>query len=140
MFLARGTRHSQNPSVARIQLLADSVAAAACHMATAIGAKVLVTFSSSGATALRVARHRSPHYVLCITPNERSYQKLAVSWGVDAILAEEINNSDEMVTRANDVIRETGIAEPGDYYVITAGVPFGVSGTTNLIRAEVVQE
>ena len=43
-----------------------------------------------------------------------------------------------MVTRANDVIKQTGIAEKGDAYIITAGVPFGVSGTTNLIRAEVV--
>ncbi|MDJ0655520.1 MAG: pyruvate kinase [Xanthomonadales bacterium] len=117
----------------------DSVASAACQTAKDIGARVVVTFSSSGATALRVARQRVPFFVLAITPNEISYNQLAMSWGVNAILAEDITNSDEMVTRANEVIKKTHIAEPGDYYVITAGVPFGVSGTTNLIRVEVVQ-
>ncbi|MEM7708025.1 MAG: pyruvate kinase [Pseudomonadota bacterium] len=118
--------------------LADSVASAACQMASAINAKVIVTFSSSGSTALRVARHRVTQYVLAITPNRESYQQLAMSWGIDPVLAEDIRDSDEMVARANEVITQTGIAQPGDYYVITAGVPFGVSGTTNLIRAEIV--
>ncbi|MFK7955324.1 MAG: pyruvate kinase [Lysobacterales bacterium] len=118
--------------------LADSVAAAACQMASAIDARVIVTFSSSGSTALRVARHRVSQYVLAITPNALSYKQLAMSWGIDAVLADDIHDSDEMVARANEVITRTGIAQPGDYYVITAGVPFGVSGTTNLIRAEIV--
>ncbi|MEM9531306.1 MAG: pyruvate kinase [Pseudomonadota bacterium] len=118
--------------------VADSVASAACQMASAIDARVIVTFSSTGNTALRVARQRVPQSVLAITPNPTAYYQLAMSWGVDAILAADIHDSDEMVTRANDVIKQTGIAEKGDAYVITAGVPFGVSGTTNLIRAEVV--
>ncbi|MEM9300682.1 MAG: pyruvate kinase [Pseudomonadota bacterium] len=119
----------------------DSVARAACEMAKDIGAHVIVSFSSSGATALRVARHRAPVEVLAITTNARAFRQLSVSWGVNAVLAKaDIQNSDEMVAEANAWVQRTGMAGPGDNYVITAGVPFGVSGTTNLIRVETVQE
>lgn len=120
--------------------VADSVANAACQMAGEIDARVIVTFSSSGATALRVARHRISKFVLAITPNEVAYRQLAMSWGIDAILADDISSSAQMVAVANRWILKTGVAKPGDLFVITAGMPFGVSGTTNLIRAEVVQE
>ena len=120
--------------------VADSVANAACQMANEIDATVIVTFSSSGATALRVARHRISKYVLALTPNELAYRQLAMSWGIDAILAAEITSSTEMIAEANHWILKTGVAEPGDLFVITAGMPFGVTGTTNLIRAETVQE
>ncbi len=132
----RAMRESEIRSEATV---ADSVAHAACQMARGIGARVIVTFSSSGATALRVARHRVPTYVLAMTPNERAHRQLALSWGVDALLIDEIRDSEEMVARANHWILKTGVAKPGDRYVITAGVPFGVSGTTNLIRVETVQ-
>jgi pyruvate kinase len=118
----------------------DSVAYNACQMAREIGARVIVTFSASGATALRVARHRVDTHVLAITPNETAYRQLAMSWGIKAVLAEDIQNTDQMVSEANRCILESGVANPGDLYLITAGVPFGVSGTTNLIRAEVVQD
>ena len=120
--------------------VADSVANAACQMANEINARVIVTFSSSGATALRVARHRSSQYVLALTPNVLAYRQLSMSWGIDAVLGKDIANSAQMIAEANRWILKTGVAEPGDPYVITAGMPFGVSGTTNLIRAEMVQE
>ena len=133
-------RAMQEKMVHTEQTIADSVAHAACQMAREIDARVIVTFSSSGATALRVARHRVSNSVLAITPNAVAFRQLAMSWGINAVLAaSDIQNSDEMVAQANDWILETGLAEPGDHYVMTAGVPFGISGTTNLIRAEVVQ-
>ena len=120
--------------------VADSVANAACQMANEINARVIVTFSSSGATALRVARHRISKYVLAITPNVLAHRQLAMSWGIDAILADDISSSAQMVAESNHWILKAGVAKTGDLFVITAGMPFGVSGTTNLIRAEVVQE
>ncbi len=119
--------------------VSDSVAMAACRMAQDVGAKVIVSFSSSGSTALRVARHRVPQHVLAVTPNQIAYQQLAMSWGVRPVLEADIHNSDEMVARANKAIMASGLAEIGDRYVITAGVPFGVSGSTNLIRVETLQ-
>nr|XP_061801957.1 pyruvate kinase-like [Nerophis lumbriciformis] len=116
----------------------DSVAHAACQVAREVSARIIVTFSASGSTALRVARHRSLQDILAITPNEIAYRQMAMSWGVRPMLAEDIKNSDEMVAAANKAILESGLAQKGDRYVITAGVPFGVSGSTNLIRVETV--
>ncbi|MDX1570566.1 MAG: pyruvate kinase [Xanthomonadales bacterium] len=133
-------RAMQEKVVQSDQTIADSVAHAACQMAQEIGAEVIVTFSSSGSTALRVARHRVANAVLAITPSELAYRQLAMSWGISAVLApRDISNSDEMVSEANAWILKSKLGEPGDNYVITAGVPFGVAGTTNLIRAETVQ-
>jgi len=118
--------------------VADSVAHAACQMARDIGATVIVTFSSSGATALRVARQRTSTRVLAVTPNILACRQLSIAWGVHAFESKSIHSSDEMVAEANRCILAVGVAKPGDRYVITAGVPFGISGTTNLIRAETV--
>ncbi len=118
--------------------VADSVARSACQMARQVDACVIVCFSSSGATALRVSKHRSPIETVVITPNLKSFRQLSMSWGVDAVLADDVDNSDEMVSMANHWVKEMGYGKPGDTYLITAGVPFGVSGTTNLIRVETV--
>ncbi|WP_395374685.1 pyruvate kinase [Marinicella sp. W31] len=117
----------------------DSVSAAACQIANNLDVKVITCFSSSGATALRVARNRSATPVIAISPSKRSCQQLTVSWGVNPVLAEDAHDSDEMVQIANQVIKQQEAARPGSRFVVTAGVPFGVSGTTNLIRVERVQ-
>lgn len=120
---------------------ADAVAKAACEMARDVKAAVIVSFSSSGSTALRVSRQRPPVPVLALTPSARSLRRLTVSWGViPSLLGSEISNSDEMVHEANRHVLETGLADVGDRYVVIAGVPFGISGTTNLIRVEKVRK
>jgi len=117
----------------------DSVSAAASQIANNLDVKVITCFSSSGATALRVARNRSATPVIAISPSPRSCQQLTLSWGVNPVLAEDAHDSDEMVQIANEVIKQQEAARPGDRFVVTAGVPFGVSGTTNLIRVERVR-
>lgn len=116
--------------------VADSVALSACEIALHLSAKVIVSFSSSGATALRVSRNRFETPILAITSNETAFHQLAMTWGVYPVLSDEITSTDDMVEKANLMLRQTGFAEQGDRYVITAGVPFGVQGTTNLIRVE----
>ena len=118
----------------------DSVSAAACQIANNLDVKVIICFSSSGATALRVARNRINTSVIAISPSIRSCQQLAVSWGVNPVLSEDAHDSDEMVAIANQVIKQQEAASAGDRFVVTAGVPFGVSGTTNLIRVERVRK
>jgi pyruvate kinase len=115
---------------------ADAVSLGACQMAQTLGANLIVSFTSSGTTALRVARNRPHAPVLAITPQERAYRQLALSWGVIPHLTEDITSTDEMVEVAQSVIRARGICEPGARFVITAGVPFGMRGTTNMIRVE----
>ena len=115
---------------------ADAVSLGAVQMAYNLSAKVIVTFTSSGTTALRVSRNRPAAPVLAITPNERAHRQLSVVWGVVPYFSEDIHNTDEMVEVAARAIRAQELADNEDRYVITAGVPFGMRGTTNLIRVE----
>lgn len=114
----------------------DAVALAAVEMAYNLGAKLIVTFTSSGTTALRVARNRPPTPVLAITPNPRALRQMMVVWGVVPQLSVDIHDTDEMVQVASDAIKELNLLQIDDRFVITAGVPFGMRGTTNLIRVE----
>ncbi len=119
---------------------ADAVSLAACQMAYTLSAPVIVTFTSSGAAAMRVSRNRPPSNILAITPNERAYRQMSVVWGVVPHLREDIHDTEEMVDGANSSIRQTNLAQTGDRFVITAGVPFAMRGTTNLIRVERLKE
>jgi len=114
----------------------DAVSFAACHIATTLSAEVMCCFSSSGATALRVARNRIHTDVIAISPSIKSCQQLTVSWGINPVLNNDATSTDEMVEIANQVITQQKMAATGDQFVVTAGVPFGLSGTTNMIRVE----
>lgn len=115
---------------------ADAVSYGACEMSHSLKADLIVTFTSSGRTALRVSRNRPASGILAITPSERAYRQLAVAWGVVPHMSEDIHNTDEMVEVSTAAIQELNLVSPGGRFVITAGVPFGMRGTTNLIRIE----
>ncbi len=115
---------------------ADAVSLGACEIAFTLGAELIVTFTSSGTTAQRVSRNRPSVPILAITPNARAYRQLAVAWGVVPLMSDDIHSTDEMVAVATSSIAVAGLAQPGGRFVITAGVPFGMRGTTNLIRVE----
>src|SRR5690606_35850726 len=101
-----------------------------------LDARLIVTFTSTGTTALRVSRNRPPTPVLAVTPNPRAQRQLAVAWGVVASVVDDIHDTDEMVEVSTRAIAAEELCEPGDRFIITAGVPFGMRGTTNLIRVE----
>ena len=115
---------------------ADAVSLGACQMAFNLNANLIVTFTSSGTTAMRVSRNRPSAPILAITPSLRSFRQMSVVWGVVPHLSDDIHSTDEMVTVASKAIRERGLGLPDSRFVITAGVPFGMRGTTNLIRVE----
>ena len=115
---------------------ADAVSLGACQMAYNLSAEPIVTFTASGTTALRVSRYRPAAPILAITPSDRAYRQLSVVWGVVPHFSDEIHSTDEMVRVAGEAIRETGLGDTGERFVITAGIPFGMRGTTNLIRVE----
>jgi len=114
----------------------DAVAIAAVEMSYNLGGKLIVTFTSSGNTALRVSRCRPQSPILAITPNARALRQMMIVWGVVPHLSEDIHDTDEMVRVATEAIHAEGLLSEGDRFVITAGVPFGTRGTTNLIRVE----
>ena len=115
---------------------ADAVSSGAVQISNALGASLLVSFTSSGTTAARVARYRPSAPILAITPSERVYRQLTISWGVIPFGSDDISSTDEMVEVSTEAIARHGLIEPGARFVITAGVPFGMRGTTNMIRVE----
>lgn len=126
----------QQAQVIDTELAADSIADAACDIAENLAASAITTFTLTGGSAARVARNRPRVAILALTPNERTRNQLALTWGVVPMLAEDPRDTDDMVRIANDELRKSGQADAGDRFVITAGVPFGVRGSTNMIRVE----
>jgi pyruvate kinase len=118
---------------------AGAIAAAARQVAHTIGAEAIATFTSTGSTTLRMARERPDCPILGLTGSEASARRLAVVWGVHPVVSQEPNSMTDMVTRALRTAQTEGFAKPGDEVVVTAGVPFGVPGTTNALRVAAVR-
>lgn len=113
---------------------------AAAGIAESLEAKYLVTFTQSGSTARQLSRMRSPIPHLAFTPIARVRRQLALSWGVVAFQVPEVKHTDQMVFQVDQICQGAGIAEQGDRLVIIAGMPPGVSGSSNLIRVHYVGE
>jgi pyruvate kinase len=118
---------------------AAAIAAAAAQVGHAIGAKAIVAFSASGMTALRVARERPEAPIMGLTPNRDTAQKMALVWGVHAVVTPDVHSLTEAVNRASRIALTQGFAVHGDEIVVTAGVPFAHSGTTNSLRVATVR-
>ncbi len=114
----------------------DSIALASVDVAESLPARVIAVFTASGRSVAHVARFRPAVPVAALTPSERVCRQLALVSGVYPRLAPDPKDTDDMVRLAMERVRSLGVAEPGDRVVITAGVPFGVSGTTNMLRVE----
>jgi pyruvate kinase len=112
----------------------DAITVAACKAAQTVAAQVIVCFSSSGKTALSVARERPYAPILGLTPKKLTARQLAIVWGIHPQVTEDIHNFDEMVVKAQKCAVANQFADQGDTIVITAGVPFGQSGATNVLR------
>ncbi|HUA77152.1 MAG TPA: pyruvate kinase, partial [Acetobacteraceae bacterium] len=113
---------------------ADAIAVAAQQVAHTIGARAIVAFTASGATALRAARERPDCPVLGLTPHLGTARKLAVAWGVHAVVTPDVVSLTETVRRASRIAEDEGFAAGGEEIVVIAGIPFGQSGTTNTLR------
>lgn len=119
----------------------DAICAALREVTQIIGAVATVTYTSSGATALRAARERPCAPIVSITPNLEIARRLAMAWGIHSTVSPDVQSVDEMVEAATRAALVEGYAAPGDQITIAAGMPFGQGGTTNLLRvAEVGTE
>jgi pyruvate kinase len=118
--------------------ITEAIAEATCTLAEDLGAQAILTPTTSGQTALLVARHRPAAPVLAVTASEATHRRLALSWGVYPLLAPRGRNTDEMIRTAISKALEAGLVSKGDRVVVTAGVPAGQPGRTNLIKVEVV--
>ena len=112
----------------------DAITSAAYTIAQNAGAKAIITFSVSGKTAFRMSKERAPVQIIGISPNIDTARKLQIVWGVNSCHTQDAKNTTEMARIACTIAKEKKIANPGDSVVITAGVPFGNAGATNLLR------
>lgn len=112
----------------------DAICAALREVTQIIGAVATVTYTSSGATALRAARERPSAPIVSITPHLEIARRLAIAWGVHSTISPDVRSVDEMVDAATRAAVAEGYAMPGDQITIAAGMPFGQGGTTNLLR------
>ena len=115
-----------------------AVSAAAASVASAIDAKAIVAFTSSGTTAYRIARERPEVQIIGITPHAAVARQLALLWGVHSVRSATIASYDEMVTEASGHAVNDGFATSGDQIVVVSGIPFGVPGSTNNLRVVAV--
>jgi pyruvate kinase len=112
----------------------DAICSALRSVTSIMGAKLTITYTTSGHTSLRAARTRPMAPILSITPRLSTARKLALAWGVHTTVSPDVRDVDEMVTEACRTAVREGLAMPGDQVAIAAGMPFAESGSTNLLR------
>ena len=115
-----------------------AITKAAAEVGAIVGAKFLVTFTQSGDSARRISRLRSPIPIIAITPEIGTYNRLALSWGVEPLVTPMVKHTDEMVLQADKMILEGKRAEEGELVMIVAGSPPGIPGSTNAMRVHKV--
>lgn len=118
--------------------ITNAISHASCTSAQDLNAKAIVTVTKTGFTAKMLSRFRPSCPIIACAPVERVVRQLSLSWGITPLLIEEVTDTDELFERAVDAGMDAGLLQKDDLIVMTAGVPLGISGTTNLMRVHVV--
>jgi pyruvate kinase len=118
----------------------EAISQATVEVALAVGAAAIVTSTVSGTTARMVARHRPSMPVIAVTPNQRTLHHLALVWGVQPVLVEGFEHTDEMIQLTVEAASKLGTVSWGDVIALTAGIPFGGRGKTNFLKVHTVGE
>jgi len=116
----------------------DAIAAASAAAARSLHATLVIVFTKGGASARVVAARRPDVPILAVTDLERTWRQLALVWGVQPELVRHADDYDSMFALAREVVARTQLAKTGDRVIVTAGVPFDVPGSTNLMKVEVL--
>ena len=115
-----------------------AITKAAAEVGEILGSKYLVTFTQSGDSARRISRLRSVIPILAITPDIGTYNRLALTWGVESLVTPMVKHTDEMVLQADKMLIDGKRAEVGESVMIVAGSPPGIPGSTNAMRVHIV--
>jgi len=118
--------------------LTEAIGQSVGHTARNLGIKTIVAATSSGHTANMIAKYRPQAHILAATFDEKSARTLALTWGVEPYVIEKPGSTDEMLDSATALSQEKGYAKEGDLIIITAGVPVGESGTTNIMKIQLI--
>jgi pyruvate kinase len=118
--------------------LPEAICCALRHAAGLLNIAVAVTYTSSGYPSLRPARERPASPILSLSANRPIARRMSLVWGVHSIVTHEPHDIADVTANANRIALDEGFAEQGDVIAITAGMPFGVAGNTNLLKLSVV--
>lgn len=118
--------------------LTEAIGQSVGHTARNLGIKTIVAATSSGHTANMIAKYRPQAHILAATFDEKSARTLALTWGVEPYVIEKPVSTDEMLDSATALSQEKGYAKEGDLIIITAGVPVGEAGTTNIMKIQLI--
>jgi pyruvate kinase len=113
---------------------ADALAGSARQITDTVSASAMVCYTSSGSTARRIARERPSVPILAMTSSHHTARRLGMLWGVHAVHTRDVESFEEMVAKGKRMALRHQMAEGGDRLVLMAGVPFGISGSTNVIH------
>lgn len=116
----------------------EAISIGSCEIASGLHADAIITATGSGSTARMVSKCRSLTPIVAVTPNDMALHNLTLSWGVYPTMASDSASTDEMMDNSIKVALENKLVNEGDLVVLTAGVPVGTPGTTNLIKVDIV--
>ena len=119
---------------------ADAISAATRQVAETLDLAAIVTYTASGSTGIRAARERPSKPIIVLSPNQRTIRRMSVVWGVHCVQTEDAVSLEDMVDRACVIAYQEGFASPGDRIAITAGIPLGTPGATNMLRIAFVRQ
>jgi pyruvate kinase len=131
-------REERRGAIAPGALVEDAIAQGTAAVARMLSTPLIVTLTQGGFTARKVAAVRPPVPIVAITTVPATYRQLALVWGVIPVLVDRVPGYDAMLEVVRDVLMKRDLAKAGDRIVVTAGLPWEVSGSTNLIKVEVV--
>ncbi|MFC1484252.1 pyruvate kinase [Candidatus Neomarinimicrobiota bacterium] len=135
---ARGTGVRRRADF-QIQGIGASISHAACSIAAERDIPVIVTMTHTGSTARNISRFRPKSRIVALSPFISTCRQLQLSWGVTSLHVGEYATTDEMITTAEQLLLKKKFVQPGDYFILTAGVPIGQPGTTNLLKVQKVR-
>ena len=118
--------------------VSDATAHAACLTAKDVNASAIVTVSESGNTARLLSKYRPAQPIIACVMNEQVQRQLAISWGITPLMMPLAHSTDELIEMSTNLAKENGYLHDGELAVVTAGVPVGVSGTTNMIKIHMI--
>lgn len=116
----------------------NSISKSACVVARDLGAAAIVAATTSGETARALSKYRSNTKIIAATPVEKTVRRMALSWGVEPLLIPNYENSDDLIDNSLDIAVKEGKLEEGDLVIVTAGVPVGLSGATNMMKVQTI--
>ncbi|MGP1455305.1 MAG: pyruvate kinase [Treponema sp.] len=118
--------------------IGNAIAHATCSMALDMDAQVIITATSSGETPRALSKYKPKVPIVAVTPYEQTARRLALNWGVHPIVAHYFTSTDEMFKICIEIAKDHGFVKEGELAVLTAGVPIGLAGSTNLLKVETV--